>query len=255
MFDVSMTEVMVVVTGAGLLLGRREITYGSKILGWSIGKLVGSLQGIRMKYEEKTHGTQLHKLHRSVKEGLVDMSSIGTDLNALSGRGGTIGNYARQAQQQQQQAGASAGASASAGAGTVSSQKKRTGGILGSNAVARSTAPSHATTLNTTSTTGSSSNNMSIRSRTQHNFRLAQLILADDVLNKEKGPASRLEQVRVLGLNTDDEATTTATAISDSSSSHDLTGSDLVESSICESIVQESYAAHAAGHVPAPLTN
>lgn len=249
MFDVSMTEVMVVVTGAGLLLGRREITYGSKILGWSIGKLVGSLQGIRMKYEEKTHGTQLHKLHRSVKEGLVDMSSIGTDLNALSGRGGTIGNYARQAQQQQQQAGASAGA------GTVSSQKKRTGGILGSNAVARSTAPSHATTLNTTSTTGSSSNNMSIRSRTQHNFRLAQLILADDVLNKEKGPASRLEQVRVLGLNTDDEATTTATAISDSSSSHDLTGSDLVESSICESIVQESYAAHAAGHVPAPLTN
>ena len=255
MFDVSITEVMVVVTGAGLLLGRREITYGSKILGWSIGKLVGSLQGIRMKYEEKTHGTQLHKLHRSVKEGLVDMSSIGTDLNALSGRGGTIGNYARQAQQQQQQAGASAGASASAGAGTVSSQKKRTGGILGSNAVARSTAPSHATTLNTTSTIGSSSNNMSIRSRTQHNFRLAQLILADDVLNKEKGPASRLEQVRVLGLNTDDEATTTATAISDSSSSHDLTGSDLVESSICESIVQESYAAHAAGHVPAPLTN
>ncbi len=248
-----------VVTGAGLLLGRREITHGSKILGWSIGKLVGSLQGIRMKYEEKTHGTQLHKLHRSVKEGLVDMSSIGTDLNALSGRGGTIGNYARQAQQQQQrqqqQVGAGAGAGAGVGAGTVSSQKKRPGGILGSNAVARSTAPSHATTLNTTSTTGSSSNNMSIRSRTQHNFRLAQLILADDVLNKEKGPASRLEQVRVLGLKTDDEATTAATAISDSSSSHDLTGSDLVESSICESIVQESYAAHAAGHVPAPLTN
>jgi len=269
MFDVSMTEVLVVVTGAGLLLGRKEITYGSKVIGWSVGKLVGSLQGVRMKYEEKTRGTHLHQLHKHVKDGLQDMGSIGTDLNALSGRGGTIGNYARQAQQQQQRAAAAAdnkpfktagAGAASAGVQSDIGGRRRTGGILGSNAAARP-APGVSSVISTHAETAAAAASSS--SKAKRNFRLAQLILADDVLNKEKGPASRMEHIRVLGLRTDDGSSSKDTARCSSvaaatatagGNNLDLTGSDLVESSICESIVQESFAAHAAGHVPAPLT-
>jgi len=83
MFDISFAEVMVVVTGAGFLLGRREITQGARYLGQSLGKMVGTLQGVRIKYEEKTSGTQIYALHKNVKAGLQDMGTIGSDLAAL----------------------------------------------------------------------------------------------------------------------------------------------------------------------------
>ena len=44
MFDVSFAEVLVLVTGAGLLLGRREILQGSRMMGKALGRGVGVLQ-------------------------------------------------------------------------------------------------------------------------------------------------------------------------------------------------------------------
>jgi len=73
----------VVVTGAGLLLGRREITQGARYLGRSLGEMVGTLQGVRIKYEEKTSGSHIHTLHKNVKAGLQDMGTIGSDLASL----------------------------------------------------------------------------------------------------------------------------------------------------------------------------
>lgn len=90
MFDVSFAEVLVVVTGAGLLLGKREILQGSRLLGHALGRGVGFLHGARMKYEQKSHGTRVYQMHKNVKKGLDDMSTIGRDLQMVGS-----GNLAR----------------------------------------------------------------------------------------------------------------------------------------------------------------
>ena len=84
MFDISFGELLVVVTGAGLLLGRREIALGSKLLGNGIGRIIGTLQGMKIKYDNKTKGTKLQSLHREVRQGINDVSTIGYDLSSLS---------------------------------------------------------------------------------------------------------------------------------------------------------------------------
>lgn len=86
MFDVSFAEVLVLVTGAGLLLGRREILQGSRMVGKALGRGVGVLQGVRVRYEEKTRGSRVHQMHSNVKMGLRDMNTIGMDL-AMVGTG------------------------------------------------------------------------------------------------------------------------------------------------------------------------
>jgi len=84
MFDISFGELLVVVTGAGLLLGRREIALGSKLFGNGIGRIIGTLQGMKIKYDNKTKGTKLQSLHREVRQGINDVSTIGYDLSSLS---------------------------------------------------------------------------------------------------------------------------------------------------------------------------
>ena len=81
---ISFGEALVVISAAGFLLGKREITAGARFFGLGIGRVVGMLQGLRIKYEEKSRGTQLYKLHRTVKRGLDDMSTIGNDLATIS---------------------------------------------------------------------------------------------------------------------------------------------------------------------------
>jgi hypothetical protein len=84
MFNVSFGEVLIVVTGAGLLLGRQEIVAGSRLLGLGLGKIIGTLQGLRAQYEEKSKGTEIYQLHSSVRDGLMDLSTIGSDLSRIS---------------------------------------------------------------------------------------------------------------------------------------------------------------------------
>ena len=83
MFDVSFAEVLVVVTGAGLLLGKREILQGSRLLGNTLGRGVGYLHGVRAKYEQKSQGTRVYEMHKNVKMGLQDMGTIGRDLQMV----------------------------------------------------------------------------------------------------------------------------------------------------------------------------
>jgi len=79
----TLAEALVVVTAAGFLLGKKEIRAGSRFLGVGVGRVVGMLQGARLKYEHKTQGTHLYELHRNVKRGLEDMGTIGTDLASI----------------------------------------------------------------------------------------------------------------------------------------------------------------------------
>ena len=84
MFDVSFAEVLVVVTAAGVLLGRRDIIAGSKVVGTAFGRIVGTLHGMRAKFEQQSKGTELQQVHSSVRHGLNDMRTIGYDLMTVS---------------------------------------------------------------------------------------------------------------------------------------------------------------------------
>lgn len=76
----SFGEVLVLVTGAGILLGRREIVEGSRMLGKGLGRVIGIATGVRRRYDEKSAGTRLYQVHSQVNRGLADMSVIGRDL-------------------------------------------------------------------------------------------------------------------------------------------------------------------------------
>ena len=84
MFDVSFTEVLVVITAAGVLLQRKDIVAGSRMCGTAFGRIVGTLQGMRTKFEQQSKGTEMYQLHSSVRHGLMDMRTIGYDLVNVS---------------------------------------------------------------------------------------------------------------------------------------------------------------------------
>lgn len=89
MFDVSFGEVLVLVTGAGILLGRREIVEGSRMLGKGLGRMIGIATGVRRRYDEKSAGTRLYQVHSQVNRGIADMSVIGRDLYMVGKMGST----------------------------------------------------------------------------------------------------------------------------------------------------------------------
>jgi hypothetical protein len=84
MFDVSFAELLVVVTAAGVLLQRKDIVAGSRMCGTAFGRIVGTLQGMRAKFEQQSKGTEIYQLHSSVRHGLMDMRTIGYDLVNVS---------------------------------------------------------------------------------------------------------------------------------------------------------------------------
>jgi len=243
MFDVSLAEVLVLVTGAGMLLGRKEITLMARSLGRGLGRVVGTLQGLRVKYEEKSQGSQLYQLHKNVKDGLTDMGTIGADLNSLSSS-----PHSRYASMAAAAAGASTpdglsnrtwAQTQSQSSAAVSSStpqeslSRKSGGILGSNnrKATSSAATAAAATTTAAAITAAASPHVSPAQQTFNavDFRLAQLILADEELNKQRGPAS-LREYEFLGK--------------------DSLGVDLVESAICESIINAAREAHDAGRRP-----
>ncbi len=241
MFDTTFAEVLVVVTAAGLLLGRREIAQASRFTGWSIGKAMGTLQGLRMKYEQKTAGSQIYQLHKSVKEGLADIGTISQDLNTIS-RGGAGMNGNRNGNNTIPE-----NQPMSMRANKVPQPqpitKKGRGGILGSNAVPLT--PATATIAATSFTDNSTSNiNHNYNQNQNHNHVLAKLILADDILYKERGPASmgdRPNQTRGSDDDNSNSNSSSFTNVGQGSISNEMTGSDVIEATLCESIVNQSY--------------
>jgi hypothetical protein len=63
-----------------MLLGKKEITQGARIVGKMVGKGVGLLQGVRVRYDEKSRGSRVYQMHSNVRMGLQDMNTIGRDL-------------------------------------------------------------------------------------------------------------------------------------------------------------------------------
>ena len=72
MFDISFTQLLVIVTVSGYILGRKDMKRIARVFGGGVGKFVGSVQGMRTKYDQKSQNqnVELKTLHTSVRSGL-----------------------------------------------------------------------------------------------------------------------------------------------------------------------------------------
>lgn len=87
---VNFFETIIVLGGASIFLGKQDILYISRFIGFSIGRLVGTLQGLRSGYESKYHNTKLYQLQANVRRGIEGLNVIRSDLTSL-GRSRSVG--------------------------------------------------------------------------------------------------------------------------------------------------------------------
>lgn len=70
MFDFTFVEILVVVTGASFVLGRKDLVLGARQGGKMLGRLIGTMHGVKATYEAKSQQSELKSLHTTVTSGL-----------------------------------------------------------------------------------------------------------------------------------------------------------------------------------------
>ncbi|EED92082.1 predicted protein [Thalassiosira pseudonana CCMP1335] len=93
MFDVSFGEVAVI-TGVGIvLIGRKDLPIAANTLGKQVGRIVGLLQGARMRADRFATDHQLKQLQNEFRSGLRELDAVKAEMAGamLSSRGGGIG--------------------------------------------------------------------------------------------------------------------------------------------------------------------
>jgi hypothetical protein len=83
MFDISLGEALVIVTTIGFLFNRKDIKAGARLAGQGFGHLVGTLQGLRFRFDQKNQNNRVVKLHSSVTKSLQELRTIGYDFAAI----------------------------------------------------------------------------------------------------------------------------------------------------------------------------
>ena len=89
MFDVSWGEAAVL-AGAGLvLIGRHDLPAASRMLGTQVGRIVGFLQGARLRADRFASDHQLRRLQNEFRSGLRELDAVKAELagSVAGGRG------------------------------------------------------------------------------------------------------------------------------------------------------------------------
>ena len=103
MLDVSFGEVMILTGVSIAVIGRKDLPLASKFLGTQIGRIVGVLQGARIRADRLAMDSELKNLQSEVRSGLRELDMVKGELavaassRGLVGRGlrsGTVGNGA-----------------------------------------------------------------------------------------------------------------------------------------------------------------
>lgn len=96
MFDVSWGEIAVLSTLGLVLIGRRDLPIASHALGQQIGRIVGLLQGARLRADRFATDHQLKQLQNEFKSGLRELDAVKAELaggmmSRQGGGGGLMG--------------------------------------------------------------------------------------------------------------------------------------------------------------------
>ncbi|KAL9179248.1 hypothetical protein ACHAXT_008538 [Thalassiosira profunda] len=98
MFDISWGE-LAVLTGVGLaLVGRRDLPVASRAVGQQVGRIVGLLQGARLRADRFASDHQLKQLQNEFRSGLRELDAVKAELAGsmahragVGGGGGNLG--------------------------------------------------------------------------------------------------------------------------------------------------------------------
>jgi len=99
MFDISWGETFVVLGLTAGLIGRKDLPRASYFLGTQVGRVVGLLQGARIRADKFASNNDLHALQSELRSGLRELDAVKGELAAaassrsIMGRGLRSGNF------------------------------------------------------------------------------------------------------------------------------------------------------------------
>ena len=97
MFDISWGEIAVLTSAGLILIGRKDLPIASHALGQQIGRIVGLLQGARIRADRYANDHQLKQLQNEFKSGLRELDAVKAELagsmlsSQVGGGGGNLG--------------------------------------------------------------------------------------------------------------------------------------------------------------------
>ena len=97
MFDISWGEIAVLTSAGLILIGRKDLPIASHALGQQIGRIVGLLQGARIRADRYANDHQLKQLQNEFKSGLRELDAVKAELagsmlsSQAGGGGGNLG--------------------------------------------------------------------------------------------------------------------------------------------------------------------
>lgn len=91
MFDVSWGELFAL-TGVGIaLVGRKDLPKAAFLLGNQVGRIVGILQGARVRADRFTAQNELRQLQNELRSGLRELDAVRTELSVAVSTSGMVG--------------------------------------------------------------------------------------------------------------------------------------------------------------------
>jgi len=80
MFDISWGEIAVLTSAGLILIGRKDLPIASHAIGQQIGRIVGLLQGARIRADRYANDHQLKQLQNEFKSGLRELDAVKAEL-------------------------------------------------------------------------------------------------------------------------------------------------------------------------------
>jgi len=95
MFDISWGETFVLVGLSATLIGRKDLPRASRFLGVQVGRVVGLLQGARVRADKFAANNELHALQSELRSGLRELDAVKGELAVAASSRGVIGRELR----------------------------------------------------------------------------------------------------------------------------------------------------------------
>jgi Sec-independent protein translocase protein TatA len=91
MFDISWGEVFVVGAVGAALAGRRDLPSACRFVGSQLGRVVGLLQGARVRADRFTAQNEMRQLQNELRSGLRELDQVKTELAVAASMGRSLG--------------------------------------------------------------------------------------------------------------------------------------------------------------------
>jgi len=90
MFDVTLTQTFVLLGAGAYLIGRKDLPKASRLVGKQFGRIVGLLQGAKIRADRFTGDSELNQLRNELRAGLRELDAAKAEF-AVAASSGVIG--------------------------------------------------------------------------------------------------------------------------------------------------------------------